>query len=209
MDVDLVRSIVRLEQGSSLADTESWRLLAQVEHQMLTHPGMAGHHYGLFGGSANSGASQLRDILAGSRTRDQTTGLRRSCSHWSMSPTQRAEPEHCGLGRHADAHDDPLRDRVSADELLDWDPSSPEAGRPEWTRGRTTLRPSPPWSMPPPLLWRAGTSRGVRDTATTGAGHRLLSPLSAIQGLDLRTPIMGMLPADSRASPGRRLTWRW
>ena len=55
VDVDLVRSIVRLEQGSSLTDSESWELLAQVEYQMLTHPGMAGHHYGLFGGSANSG----------------------------------------------------------------------------------------------------------------------------------------------------------
>ena len=34
VDVDLVRSIVRLEQGSSLADSESWGLLAQVEHQL-------------------------------------------------------------------------------------------------------------------------------------------------------------------------------
>ena len=43
VDVDLVRAIVRLEQGSSLTDSESWELLAQVEYQMLTHPGKAGH----------------------------------------------------------------------------------------------------------------------------------------------------------------------
>ena len=60
VDVDLVRSIVRLEQGSSLMDSESWELLAQVEYP--------------------SRCVQRRG----------------------------PEPEHCGLERHADAHDNPL-----------------------------------------------------------------------------------------------------
>ena len=96
----------------------------------------------------------------------------------------------------------PSTDRVSADELLHWDPSSPEDWQTRMDAGEDNAE-----AVSALVAMRLHSDggqervRGVRDTATTGAGHRLLSPLSAIQGLDLRTPIMGMLPADSRASP--------
>ena len=55
VDVDLVRSIVRLEQGSSLMDSESWELLAQVEYQMLTTLGWPGTSMDCSGGQPTRG----------------------------------------------------------------------------------------------------------------------------------------------------------
>ena len=60
VDVDLVRSIVRFEVGD-LENEATWNLLANIESDMLTHTGdlenskMIDYHYGLFGGSPNSG----------------------------------------------------------------------------------------------------------------------------------------------------------
>ena len=60
VDVDLIRSIVRFEVGD-LENEATWNLLANIESDMLTHTGdlensrMIDYHYGLFGGSPNSG----------------------------------------------------------------------------------------------------------------------------------------------------------
>ena len=54
-DVDLARAIVRLDSGMSLTDADAWTLLANIEHELLTNPATIDHHYGLFGGAANSG----------------------------------------------------------------------------------------------------------------------------------------------------------
>ena len=203
VDVDLVRSIVRLEQGSSLADSESWGLLAQVEHQMLTHPGMAGHHYGLFGGSANSGPAS--SVIFWQRVQDPGSDDWSAALMQSLVDVSNAEGENLSTAV-SDAMQMlttiPSTDRVSADELLDWDPSSPEDWQTRMDAGEDNAEAvSALVAAASALMEGRNESEASVILPLQGQAIASLSPLSAIQGLDLRTPIMGMLPADSRDSP--------
>ena len=80
VDIDLLRAIVRLETGASLTDASSWELLAQTEHQMITNPGTAEHHYGLFGEAPNSGPAS--SVILWQRVQDPGSDT------WSMQIEQ-------------------------------------------------------------------------------------------------------------------------
>ena len=54
VDVDLIRAIVRFNEGD-LLDGETWQLLASIESELLTYEGLSEHHLVLFGDSANAG----------------------------------------------------------------------------------------------------------------------------------------------------------
>ena len=203
VDVDLVRSIVRLEQGSSLTDSESWELLAQVEYQMLTHPGMAGHHYGLFGGSANSGPAS--SVIFWQRVQDPGSDDWSEALMQSLVDVSNAEGQNLSTAVSNAMQmltTIPSTDRVSADELLDWDPSSPEDWQARMDSGEDNADAvSYLVAVASTLMEGRNESEASMISPLQGQAIASLSPLSAIQGLDLRTPIMGMLPADSRDSP--------
>ena len=96
----------------------------------------------------------------------------------------------------------PSTDRVSADELLDWDPSSPEDWQTRMDAGEDNAEAvSALIAAASTLMEGRNESEASMISPLQGQAIASLSPLSAIQGLDLRTPIMGMLPADSRDSP--------
>ena len=203
VDVDLVRSIVRLEQGSSLTDSESWELLAQIEYQMLTHPGMAGHHYGLFGGSANSGPAS--SVIFWQRVQDPGSDDWSGALMQSLVNVSNAEGQNLSTAVSNAMQmltTIPSTERVSADELLDWDPSSPEDWQARMDSGEDNADAvSSLVAVASTLMEGRNESEASMISPLQGQAIASLSPLSAIQGLDLRTPIMGMLPADSRDSP--------
>ena len=63
-----------------LTDASSWELLAQTEHQIITNPGTAEHHYGLFGGAPNSGPAS--SVILWQRVQDPGSDT------WSMQIEQ-------------------------------------------------------------------------------------------------------------------------
>ena len=212
VDVDLIRSIVRLEQEIwNLTDSESWELLAQVEYQMLTNPGMAGHHYGLFGGSANSGPAS--SVIFWQRVQDPGSDDWSAALMQSLVDVSNAEGENLSTAV-SDAIQMlttiPSTDRVSADELLDWDPKSPEGWQTRMDSGEDNAEAvSALVAVASTLMEGRNESEASMISPLQGQAIASLSPLSAIQEIGPQDPDNGNAPGRLQRLSLGRLTWRW
>ena len=203
VDIDLLRAIVRLETGASLTDASSWELLAQTEHQMITNPGTAEHHYGLFGEAPNSGPAS--SVILWQRVQDPGSDT------WSMQIEQAlievsmADDENLSAvvsSAIAALSVIPSTSHVSAEELLTWSPGNPQ----DW-QARIDSGANNEEAISSLMATTLSLSENRNETQAAliaplqAEAMSSLSPIQAMQGIDLRAPIMGMLPADSRDDP--------
>ena len=203
VDIDLLRAIVRLETGASLTDASSWELLAQTEHQMITNPGTVEHHYGLFGEAPNSGPAS--SVILWQRVQDPGSDT------WSMQIEQAlievsmADDENLSavVSSAIEALSViPSTSHVSAEELLTWSPGNPQ----DW-QARIDSGANNEEAISSLMATTLSLSENRNETQAAliaplqAEAMSSLSPIQAMQGIDLRAPIMGMLPADSRDDP--------
>ena len=202
-DVDLARAIVRLDSGMSLTDADAWTLLANTEHELLTNPTTIDHHYGLFGGAANSGPAS--SVIFWQRVQDPASDSWSEELRQSLIEVSNADDQNLSSAVSIVSQlllNVPSVEHVSVDELLNWDAGTPEDWQARMDSGENNTE------AISSLIALSSTLAQDRNESHVGIIAPLqgqlmasLSPLSAIQDLDLRAPIMGMLPADSRDNP--------
>ena len=202
VDVDLVRSIVRFEAGD-LESIETWNLLAKIESDMLTYTDMRDYHYPLFGGSANSGPAS--SVIFWQQIQDPES------DDWSESVEN-------ALMNVVTSDDENLSGAISeAISALESIPSSEYPDSEDLDQ----------WVVTNPSDWqtRMDTGENNADTITKligivsgltdnrdesqnasiaqlqGQAMTSLSPLNALQDIDLRTSMMNMFPAETRGDP--------
>ena len=202
VDVDLVRSIVRFEAGD-LESIETWNLLAKIESDMLTYTDMRDYHYPLFGGSANSGPAS--SVIFWQQIQDPGS------DDWSESVEN-------ALMNVVTSDDENLSGAISeAISALESIPSSEYPDSEDLDQ----------WVVTNPSDWqtRMDTGENNADTITKligivsgltdnrdesqnasiaqlqGQAMTSLSPLNALQDIDLRTSMMNMFPAETRGDP--------
>jgi len=202
VDVDLVRSIVRFEAGD-LESIETWNLLAKIESDMLTYTDMRDYHYPLFGGSANSGPAS--SVIFWQQIQDPGS------DDWSESVES-------ALMNVVTSDDENLSSAISeAIIALESIPSSEYPDSEDLDQ----------WVVTNPSDWqtRMDTGENNADTITKligivsgltdnrdesqnasiaqlqGQAMTSLSPLNALQDIDLRTSMMNMFPAETRGDP--------
>ena len=202
VDVDLVRSIVRFEAGD-LESIETWNLLAKIESDMLTYTDMRDYHYPLFGGSANSGPAS--SVIFWQQIQDPGS------DDWSESVES-------ALMNVVTSDDENLSSAISeAISALESIPSSEYPDSEDLDQ----------WVVTNPSDWqtRMDTGENNADTITKligivsgltdnrdesqnasiaqlqGQAMTSLSPLNALQDIDLRTSMMNMFPAETRGDP--------
>ena len=203
VDIDLIRAIVRFEPGDLQTSQAAWELLAETEYEMITNPEMSDYHYGLFGGSAHSGPAS--SVIFWQKVQDPGSDTWSGDLQEALNEISTASDENLSvavgqaLSLLASVPDTNF---PTPEDVLGWSPGSPQEWQARLDSGESN----------------AGAIGGLIGTASAltenrnesqiatiaplqGQAMALLSPLSALQDIDLRAPIMSMLPADSRGDP--------
>ena len=203
VDIDLIRAIVRFEPGDLQTSQAAWELLADTEHEMMSNPEMSDYHYGLFGGSAHSGPAS--SVIFWQKVQDPGSDTWSEGLQEALNEVSTASDENLSvavgqaLSLLASVPDTNF---PTSEDVLGWSPGSPQEWQARLDSGESNA------GAIGALIGMASAlteNRNETQTATIaplqGQAMALLSPLSALQDIDLRTPIMSMLPADSRGDP--------
>ena len=203
VDIDLIRAIVRFEPGDLQTSQAAWELLAETEYEMITNPEMSDYHYGLFGGSAHSGPAS--SVIFWQKVQDPGSDTWSGDLQEALNEVSTASDENLSVAvEQALSHlmSVPDTNLPTSEDVLGWSPGSPQEWQARLDSGESNA------GAIGGLIGTASSlteNRNESQTATIaplqGQAMALLSPLSALQDIDLRAPIMSMLPADSRGDP--------
>ena len=202
VDVDLVRSIVRFEEGD-LENIETWNLLAKIESDMLTYTDMRDYHYPLFGGSANSGPAS--SVIFWQKIQDPGS------DDWSESVesalmnvvTSDDENLSSAISEAIIALESiPSSEYPDSEDLDQWVVTNPSDWQTRMDTGENNA------DMITKLIGIVSGLTDNRDESQNtsiaqlqGQAMTSLSPLNALQDIDLRTSMMNMFPAETRGDP--------
>ena len=202
VDVDLIRAIVRFNEGD-LLDGETWQLLASIESELLTYEGLSEHHLALFGDSANAGPAS--SVIFWQKIQDPTSDT------WSSGVEG-------ALQSVLSANNSTLNDVVgtaltsvatipsptspNSTDISSWNPGNPT----EWqTRMDLGMNNSEQISYLIGLVSSLSVNRTPEQLAVIGplqgAAMASLIPLYELQNIDLRANMITMFPKDARSEP--------
>ena len=129
VDIDLIRAIVRFDSGDLQTSQTAWELLAETEYEMMTNPEMSEYHYGLFGGSANSGPAS--SVMFWQKVQDPGSDTWSEGLQEALNEVMTAGDENLSLavGQALTLLTSvPDTNFPTSEELLGWSPGSPQ----EW-----------------------------------------------------------------------------
>lgn len=208
VDVDLVRSIVRFEVGD-LENEATWNLLANIESDMLTHTGdlenskMIDYHYGLFGGSPNSGPAssvifwqQIQDPISDTWSEAVETALMNVTMAEDMNLNSAISEAMIVMSTM------PSTEYPDSDDLDNWNVGMPGEWQTRIDSGENNAEKIGILiGMVSSLTENRNETQNASIAPLQGQAMASLAPLSALQDIDLRSGMMGMFPAESRDNP--------
>ena len=202
VDVDLVRSIVRFEAGD-LESIETWNLLAKIESDMLTYTDMRDYHYPLFGGSANSGPAS--SVIFWQQIQDPES------DDWSESVesalmnvvTSDNENLSSAISEAISALESiPSSEYPDSEDLDQWVVTNPSDWQTRMDTGENNADTITKLiGIVSGLTDNRDESQNASIAQLQGQAMTSLSPLNALQDIDLRTSMMNMFPAETRGDP--------
>ena len=202
VDVDLVRSIVRFEAGD-LESIETWNLLAKIESEMLTYTDMRDYHYPLFGGSANSGPAS--SVIFWQQVQDPGS------DDWSESVesalmnvvTSDNENLSSAISEAISALESiPSSEYPDSEDLDQWVVTNPSDWQTRMDTGENNADTITKLiGIVSGLTDNRDESQNASIAQLQGQAMTSLSPLNALQDIDLRTSMMNMFPAETRGDP--------
>ena len=202
VDVDLVRSIVRFEAGD-LESIETWNLLAKIESDMLTYTDMRDYHYPLFGGSANSGPAS--SVIFWQQVQDPGS------DDWSESVesalmnvvTSDNENLSSAISEAISALESiPSSEYPDSEDLDQWVVTNPSDWQTRMDTGENNADTITKLiGIVSGLTDNRDESQNASIAQLQGQAMTSLSPLNALQDIDLRTSMMNMFPAETRGDP--------
>jgi len=202
VDVDLVRSIVRFEAGD-LESIETWNLLAKIESDMLTYTDMRDYHYPLFGGSANSGPAS--SVIFWQQVQDPGS------DDWSESVesalmnvvTSDNENLSSAISEAISALESiPSSEYPDSEDLDQWVVTNPSDWQTRMDTGENNADTIAKLiGIVSGLTDNRDESQNASIAQLQGQAMTSLSPLNALQDIDLRTSMMNMFPAETRGDP--------
>ena len=206
VDLDLIRSIVKFD--GDLEDESTWAMLANVESQMLGYEDLVPFHYGLFGGSPNSGPAS--SVMFWQQIQDPdsdtwSTGVETALMNVVMSDDENLSST-VGIAMAAIASI-PSVDYPNSTVLDQWSETKSVRGTPsEWQARMDSGE-----NNTDTIGMLIGMASGLTDGRTTEQNATIaplqgqlmgaLSPLNALQDLDIKSSMMSMFPTESRNDP--------
>ena len=206
VDLDLVRSIVKFD--GDLEEESTWIMLANVESQMLGYEELVPFHYGLFGGSPNTGPAssvmfwqQIQD--PGSDT--WSSGVEAALMNVVMSDDENLSS---AVGTAMAAITSiPSVDYPDSTVLNQWSETSSVRGTPSEWQARMDSGDNNADTINNLIGMVSGLTdgRAIEQNMTIaplqGQLMGALSPLNALQNLDMKSSMMSMFPTESRDDP--------
>ena len=203
VDLDLVRSIVKFDGG--LGEESTWTMLADVESQMLEYGDLKPFHYGLFGGSANSGPAssvmfwqQVQDPVSDTWSTEIETAL----MNVVISDDENLS-SNVGVAMAA-ITSIPYVDYPDSSVLNQWSETSSVRGTPSEWQARMNSGENNADKIDILIGMVSGLTEGrtTEQNATIaplqGQLMGALLPLDALQDLDIKSSMMSMFPTESR-----------
>tara|TARA_B110000211_G_scaffold140162_1_gene160203 strand:- start:102 stop:2822 length:2721 start_codon:yes stop_codon:yes gene_type:complete len=208
VDVDLVRSIVRFEAGD-LENEATWNLLANIESDMLTHTGdlenskMIDYHYGLFGGSPNSGPAS--SVIFWQQVQDPGYDTWSEAVETALMNVVMADD----VNLSSDITEAmivmstmPSTEYPDSDDLDNWNVGMPGEWQTRMDSGENNAEKIARLiGIVSSLTENRNETQNASIAPLQGQAMASLAPLSALQEIDLRTGMMSMFPAESRDNP--------
>ena len=202
VDVDLVRSIVRFEQGD-LESIGAWNLLANIESDMLTNTEMIDYHYPLFGGSANSGPAssvifwqQVQDPGSDDWSESVETALMNVVTSDNENLSNAISEAIIALEKI------PSTEYPDAEELDQWVVTNPRDWQTRMDAGENNEdKIIKLIGVVSGLTENRNDSQNASIMQLQGQAMASLSSLNALQDLDLRASMMSMFPTEKRENP--------
>ena len=208
VDVDLIRSIVRFEVGD-LENEATWNLLANIESDMLTHTGdlenskMIDYHYGLFGGSPNSGPAssvifwqQIQDPISDTWSEAVETALMNVTMAEDLNLSSAISEAMIVMATI------PSTEYPDSDDLDNWNFGNPGEWQTRMDAGENNAEKIGILiGMVSSLTENRNETQNASIAPLQGQAMTSLAPLNALQEIDLRSGMMGMFPSESRDNP--------
>ena len=202
VDVDLVRSIVRFEAGD-LESIETWNLLAKIESDMLTYTDMRDYHYPLFGGSANSGPAS--SVIFWQQIQDpESDDWSESVENALMNVVTSDDENLSGAIAEAISalESIPSSEYPDSEDLDQWVVTNPSDWQTRMDTGENNADTITKLiGIVSGLTDNRDESQNASIAQLQGQAMTSLSPLNALQDIDLRTSMMNMFPAETRGDP--------
>jgi len=202
IDIDLVRAIIRFDEGA-LLEAETWELLASVESELITYENLVEHQYLLFGDAANSGPAS--SVIFWQKIQDPQS------DNWSADVGG-------ALQSVLDANETILNSAVST--AMASLATIPSVNAPTSVDIST-------WSPGDPTAWQSRIDSGVNNSERTAqllglvsalstnrtpeqlaviwplqsAAMGALVPINELQAIDLHTIMLTMFPDDAHSDP--------
>jgi predicted RND superfamily exporter protein len=202
-NIDFVRVIDSIEQGDLLLNS-TWTQLAALEAALLSNENLAEYHYPLFGTQANNGpaghAMQWMSLQDRTTAQAWLTPLQAAVTEVMLADNDSLDAALANLTNAASLV--PPVDSVTAERLLNWDPSDPDV----WLArmdNRSNLSGDLGALMGQLSALATGRSpvQMGQIAAVSGPLQGQLGPLLGLQSVDFRTAILSSLPTEDDNDP--------
>ena len=202
VDVDLVRSVVRFEAGD-LESIETWNLLADIESDMLKNSDMIKYHYPLFGGAANSGPAS--SIIYWQQIQDPGSDKWSETVENALLDVMMSDDENLS-NAISDAmislQSIPSTEYPDSGDLKNWSVTNPKDWQSRMDSGENNQdKIIKLIGIVSGLTENRSESQNTSIIQLQGQAMAILSPLNALQEIDLRTSMMSMFPTETRENP--------
>ena len=202
VDADLIRAIVRFDAGD-LEEEETWRMLADIESDMLEDAALSEYHYGLFGGYPNAGPAG--SVIYWQQVQDPGSDTWSAAVENALTAVLQSDDDNLSTSvsnAMVVLSSIPTTDYPNATDLDEWNSGNPSVWQSRLDSGaNNSEKISHLIGLVTELNYNRTSEQYFTIAPLIGSAMSTLAPLNALQDVDLRGAMMSMFPSESRDNP--------